>query len=218
MVDEQDLRDDYLRAGFSGTLGRGSRRALLLVDLTYAYLDPASPLYAGEGGAAVVAACAKLLQAARSSGAPVIHTRIVLSPGGMDGGLFVRKVPSLAMFYDRDGFSKTPPELEPAPGELVLAKQYASAFFGTSLASSLRVLGADAVVIAGASTSGCVRASGVDAMQHGFIPLVVADGCLDRDARPHEAALFDLEAKYAEVITSDEGCQLLGSHGVKAGG
>lgn len=209
-----DLHADYRRAGFGGDLGRGTRRALLLVDYVRAYLDPASPLYAGQPDPPSLRACAVLLDAARRHGTPVVHTRVELTPGGLDGGLFARKVPALRVFERGGEFAAAPPALAPAAGELVVTKQYASAFFGTSLASSLRVLGVDALVVAGASTSGCVRASAVDALQHGFVPLVVADACLDRDPRPHQAALFDLDAKYAEVVTLDEATALLGPGGV----
>ena len=104
-----------------------------------------------------------------------------------------------------------PDDLAPRPDEIVIYKQYASAFFGTSLASTLTALGVDTVVITGLSTSGCVRASAVDAMQHGFIPLVVADAVGDRDPRPHEANLFDLQAKYAEVVSEDDAIKYLWS-------
>ncbi|MEU4568907.1 isochorismatase family protein [Micromonospora sp. NPDC023956] len=209
-----DLDADYRRAGFGGDLGRGTRRALLLVDFVRAYLDPASPLYAGSPDPPALRASAALLDAARRHGTPVVHTRVLLAPGGADGGLFTRKVPALRVFEQGSAFAEAPPSLAPAAGELVVTKQYASAFFGTSLASSLRVLGVDALLVAGASTSGCVRASAVDALQHGFVPLVVADACLDRDPRPHSAALFDLGAKYAEVVTLDEATTLLGPGGV----
>lgn len=208
MVD--DLHADYRRAGFGGDLGRGTRRALLIVDFVRAYLDPASPLYAGDPEPSALRAAASLLGTARRHGTPVVHTRVDLAPGGIDGGLFARKVPALRVFERGSEFADPPPALAPVTGELVVSKQYASAFFGSSLASSLRVLGVDALIIAGASTSGCVRASAVDALQHGFVPLVVADACLDRDPRPHEAALFDLGAKYAEVVTLDEATALLG--------
>jgi maleamate amidohydrolase len=93
------------------------------------------------------------------------------------------------------------PELAPTADEPVITKHYASAFFGTSLASTLRAQGIDCVLLAGMSTSGCVRASGVDALQHGFIPVVIADACGDRHPQPHESNLFDLNAKYADVMT-----------------
>ncbi len=208
-----DLHADYRRAGFGGDLGRGTRQALLVVDFVRAYLDPASPLYAGDEDPPALRACTALLDAARRHGTPVVHTRVELAPGGLDGGLFTRKVPALRVFERGGEFTAAPPGLAPAAGEPVVTKQYASAFFGTSLASTLRVLGVDALLIAGASTSGCVRASAVDALQHGFVPLVVADACLDRDPRPHDAALFDLGAKYAEILTLDEAMELLGRGG-----
>jgi maleamate amidohydrolase len=208
-TDADHLHTDYLDAGFFGALGTGARRALVLVDLTYAYLDPASPLYAGPHGEHVVEASSRLLAAARRGGCLVVHTRIELQPGGQDGGLFRRKVAALQMFESRGHLGDPPPALAPTPSEIVVRKQYASAFFGTSLASTLRASGVDAVVIGGASTSGCVRATAVDAMQHGFIPLVVPDACLDRDARPHEASLFDVGAKYGDLVGLDDACELL---------
>jgi nicotinamidase-related amidase len=116
--------------------------------------------------------------------------------------VFYRKVPALACFEagrhpELAAFAE---DLEPAAGETVITKQYASAFFGTSLASTLTALGVDTVLIAGVSTSGCVRASALDACQHGFVPLVVRDAVGDRHPAPHEANLFDLQAKYAEVV------------------
>lgn len=213
-----DLHADYARAGFSGSLGAGTRRALVIVDLTYAYLDSASPLYAGTYGPSVVAASARLLNAARRGRCLVVHTRVELQPGGLDGGLFRRKVASLEIFETRGHFSEVPSELEPVPDEIMVRKQYASAFFGTSLASTLYSAGVDAVVIGGASTSGCVRATAVDAMQYGFIPLVVPEACLDRDSRPHEASLFDLGAKYADLVGVDAACALLDSSSRAGGG
>jgi maleamate amidohydrolase len=211
MGDLDDLDLDYRHAGFSGSLGIGTRRALVLVDLTFAYLDAHSPLYAGDAGADVVAACARLLVAARQGGSPVIHTRMVLQAGGLDGGLFRRKIRGLEIFEGNGHLTQVPSELEPEPDEIVVRKQYASAFFGTSLASTLTTLGVDAVVVGGASTSGCVRATALDAMQSGFIPLVVPQACLDRDSRPHEANLFDLGAKYADLVEVGDACRLLSS-------
>lgn len=94
--------------------------------------------------------------------------------------------------------------LEPVEGEVVVVKQYASGFFGTSLASTLISLGVDTLIIAGVSTSGCVRATALDACQHGFVPIVVRDACGDRDPKVHEANLFDLDAKYADVVSEQE--------------
>jgi maleamate amidohydrolase len=163
-----------------------------------AYLDPGSPLYAGVESA--LASCERLIAAARAGGIPVIFTNVVYAPGGADGGVFYRKVPSLQAFVRGSPLGAFPPTLQPLADELVVTKQYASAFFGTSLASTLTALGADCLLIGGFSTSGCVRATALDACQHGFLPFVISDACGDRHPDPHAANLFDLQAKYAEVI------------------
>ncbi len=194
------LQDNYAAGGFGLALPPGRRPALLVIDFVRAYLVPGSPLYAGVESAH--AACRELLLAAREAGIPVVHTNVQYQAGGRDGGVFFRKVPALKSFEagahpDLAAFAEG---LEPGPGETLITKQYASAFFGTSLASTLVSLGVDTLLIAGVSTSGCVRASTVDACQHGFIPLVVREAVGDRHPAPHEANLFDLQAKYAEVI------------------
>jgi nicotinamidase-related amidase len=149
------------------------------------------------------------LEAARASAIPIVFTNVVYQPGGKDGGLFYRKVPALRLFQSGSPLGAFPPGLEPREDETVVSKQYASAFFGTSLASTLHAQGVDTVLITGFSTSGCVRASALDALQHGFIPFVVRDACGDRHPGPHEANLFDLQAKYAEVVSEQEAIQAL---------
>jgi len=186
------------RGVFDGKLLPGERPALVIVDMVMAYIDPASPLYCA--GEAALACAARLASAARDGGHPVVFTTVEYAPGGSDGGHFYRKVPALRVFDRGSPLAAFPPEPAPMPGDIVVTKQYASAFFGTSLASSLHALGVDTVLIAGYSTSGCVRATGLDALQHGFIPLVVRDACADRHPAPHHANLFDLQAKYAEVV------------------
>jgi len=135
-----------------------------------------------------------------------MHTNVVYEPGGADGGVFFRKLPALAIFErGRDGeLASFAAGLDPVSGERVFSKRYASAFFGTRLAESLRELGVDTLLIAGVSTSGCIRATVVDACQHGFVPLVVREAVGDRHRAPHEASLFDLQAKYAEVVSLAE--------------
>jgi maleamate amidohydrolase len=201
-----DLSSSYTDA-FGGHLVPGRKIALLIVDVVTAYLDPNSPLYANADAA--LASNERLLEAARAAGAPVIFTNVEYQAGGADGGYFYRKVPALHVFDKGSIFGAFPVTLQPGPKEIVVTKQYASAFFGTSLASTLRSLDVDTLVITGFSTSGCVRASALDALQHGFIPFVVADACADRHPAPHEASLFDLQAKYAEVIDEAHGVALL---------
>ncbi|MEO6881472.1 MAG: isochorismatase family protein [Mycobacteriaceae bacterium] len=191
---------------FGARLGWGSRPALLLVDVVAAYLHAGSPLDLGERGARALAACVQLLVAARSRGITVVHTRVAYTAGMADAGTFGRKVPALRVFAaDADSeMGAIAPELTPRTGEVVVTKQYASAFFGTSLAATLTAGGVDTVVVGGFSTSGCVRASATDALQHGFVPIVVSDACGDRTAALHEGNLFDLDAKYADVVSLDE--------------
>ncbi len=192
-----DLAANYAGA-FDGHLAPGTSPALLIVDVCVAYLDPASPLYAA--GEAALASNERLAAAARARGMPVVFTRVVYQPGGIDGGLFYRKVPALKAFVAGSPMADFAPTLRPQAGDVVVTKQYPSAFFGTSLAATLNARRVDTLLITGFSTSGCVRASALDALSHGFVPLVVRDACADRHAAPHEANLFDLQAKYAEVV------------------
>ncbi len=193
-----DPETNYAGA-FDGHLPFGSTPALLIVDVVMAYFDKASPLYAAVEDA--LASNERLLDVARTNNIPVIFTNVVFQPGGADGGLFYRKVPALKCFDQGSPLGAFSPSLQPREGELVISKQYASAFFGTPLAASLRAMGIDTLLITGLSTSGCVRATALDALQHGFAPFVVREACGDRHAAPHIANLFDLQAKYAEVIS-----------------
>jgi maleamate amidohydrolase len=171
------------------------------VDFVKAYLLPESPLYADAESARI--ACTRLLASARTAQLLIIHTNVQYERGGRDGGVFFRKLPALRCF--EKGADPRLVEfasgLEPRADEIVLTKRYASAFFATPLASVLTAARIDTVLIAGVSTSGCIRATAVDACQHGFVPVVVSDAVGDRATGPHEANLFDLQAKYAEVIS-----------------
>jgi maleamate amidohydrolase len=204
MADE--LAENYRAGGFNGSVGRGRRAALLMVDYARAYFARESPLYAASEP--VREAALRLLAAARAAGMHVVHTRVEYDEGGANGGVFFRKVPALRCFEAGSPLGAFAVGLEPRAGETVVTKQYASAFFGTSLASTLTAQGVDTLLIGGMSTSGCVRASAVDACQHGFAPLVVREACGDRHSGPHEASLFDLNAKYADVIGLDEAIAL----------
>jgi maleamate amidohydrolase len=202
-----DLNADYQAAGFGGRLAFGRQPALLVIDVVEAYLQKNSPLYAGVEDARD--SNIRLVDAARRAGVPVIFTNVTYNAGGADGGVFFRKVPALKAFLPGSPLGAFPAGLAPRADELVVSKQYPSAFFGTSVAPTLRAMGVDTVVMGGFSTSGCVRASAMDAMQHGFIPYVVREACGDRDSRPHEASLFDLQAKYAEVVSEAEAIALM---------
>ena len=200
--EKQDLGADYKGAGFGRALPFGRRPALLVIDFVRAYIDPASPLYANCESA--FESAKRVTAAAREAKVPVIFTGVEYQPGGIDGGIFYRKVGALKLFDRGSKYGEYGGGLGPQAGELLLLKQYASAFFGTSLAATLTAQGIDTLIIAGVSTSGCVRATAVDACQHGFLPFVVRDAVGDRDPRPHEANLFDLQAKYAEVVSESD--------------
>lgn len=200
-IEEDELAANYLGA-FDGHLSFGKYPALLIVDFVMAYLDKASPLYAGAEEA--LASNERLLASARQAKIPVIFTNVVYQDGGSDGGLFYQKIPALCVFIEGSRLGAFPHSLAPQDGEVVISKQYASAFFGTSLASILASQNIDTLIITGMSTSGCVRATALDALQYGFAPFVVREACGDRHMAPHEANLFDLQAKYAEVISEQE--------------
>lgn len=197
---------------FDGRLAFGKRAALLNIDVVTAYLDPDAPLY-HPAFAIALTSIERLTEAARNAGMPVLFTNVAYQAGGVDGGHFFRKVPSLKAFETGSPYGAFPASLRPRPGETVITKQYASAFFGTSLATTLHTQGIDTLLLTGFSTSGCVRASTLDALQHGFIPYVILEGCADRSPGPHEANLFDLQAKYAEVVSEAEALQLIAKAG-----
>lgn len=200
-----DLAENY--AVFDGRLTFGERPALLIVDFVMAYLDPASPLYANVEAA--LASNIRLLAAARAANIPVIFTKVEYVAGGTNGGLFYRKIPVLKVFDAGSPLGDFPSGLSPEAGDMVITKQFASAFFNTALAATLSGMRTDCLLITGLSTSGCVRATALDALQHGIAPFVVSDGCGDRHQAPHSASLFDLQAKYAEVIGEAKALELM---------
>jgi maleamate amidohydrolase len=195
-------------AAFSGRVGWGARPAVLVIDLVRAYTEAGGPFLLPDPDPAVDAT-AELVGAARSAGHPVLWTVVRYTRGMADGGLFARKVPALAAFAEEAEGGWGELVLAPAPGEPVVPKQYASGFFGTSLAATLHAAGVDTVVIAGVSTSGCVRATATDALGHGLRPLVVRQACADRSPDLHEQNLRDLDAKYADVVDLAEALEHL---------
>ncbi len=196
-------------AVFSGRLGWGERPALLVIDLVRAYTEPGGPFLLPDPAPAIEAT-RELVDAARAGRRPVVWTVVRYAADLADGGLFVRKVPALAAFAEGAGGGWGELVLDPVPGEPVVVKQYASGFAGTSLAPTLHALGVDTLVIAGGSTSGCVRATATDALHHGFRPQVVGRACADRSPELHANNLADLDAKYADVVDLPEALAHLG--------
>lgn len=212
---DKDLEQNYSGV-FDGRLGFGKRPALLIVDFIDAYLSPNSPLFAPDTAEAV-RQTRRLYDQAKKVSVPVLFTRVLYSRDGSDGGIFLQKVPVLRRLVDGEPLAAFARDLQPGRDDIVVTKNYASAFFGTSLASTLTARGIDTVLIAGVSTSGCVRASAVDAMQHGFRVLVPQECVADRHPGPHEANLFDINAKYGDVVHIDEALAYLQKLGGKAG-
>jgi maleamate amidohydrolase len=195
-----DTTRTYLDKGLGHRAEPGLRPALVVVDLVRGFTDPASPLACETDGA--VAATAALLQRFRPSGWPVVFTTVIYdAAGALAAAQFLDKVPALAQLGPGTPWVEVDPRLAPEPGEPVISKLFASSFFGTNLATMLTTAGADTVVVTGASTSGCVRATVVDAMQYGYRVVVCEDGVADRAAGAHAASLADMQAKYAEVMS-----------------
>ncbi len=195
-------QNDSYSGVYETKIGFGKRPALILIDFVEAYFDPDCDLYAAPRSA--LDSALRVRAIAREANVPVILTCVVYHSSFMDGGRFFQKAAPLRHFYEGSPLGAWPEGLEAEPDELILKKQYPSAFFGTSLASTLTAMGVDSVILTGLTTSGCVRATCVDACSHGFIPIVVGDACGDRHAGPHEANLFDMNAKYADVVSEDE--------------
>lgn len=194
------LAHDYRQHGLAGRVGFGERPALLVIDFIKAYTTPGSSLYAAPGAPDAVRASQPLLAAARAAAIPIIYTTVAYAPNGRDGGIFVLKVPALRQLTRDSPLIEIVDELRPQPDELVIEKKYASAFFGTHLAATLTALRVDTLILIGCSTSGCIRASAVDGMQHGFRVIVPRECVGDRAPEPHLANLFDIDGKYGDVV------------------
>lgn len=192
----------YAKQGFGNTFELKAPVGLLIIDFVNGFADP--NVFGGGNIKEAIQNTVPLLAEARKRGWPVAHSRIVFADDGADHNIFSLKVPSMLGLKEHDHNSAIVPELTPAQGELVVRKTVPSAFFGTSLAAWLAMRGVQTLVVSGAVTSGCVRASVVDAMQWGFRPLVVSDCVGDRAIAPHDANLFDMAQKYAVVMKRDE--------------
>ncbi|MCS6887295.1 MAG: N-carbamoylsarcosine amidohydrolase [Chloroflexus sp.] len=210
MTNFDHLASDYRRHGLAGRVGFGERPALLVIDFIKAYTTPGSPLYAAPGVPDAVRASQPVLAAARAAGIPIIYTTVAYAPDGRDGGVFVQKVPALRQLTHDSPLIAIVDELRPQAGELVIEKKYASAFFGTHLAATLTALRVDTLIMIGCSTSGCIRASAVDGMQHGFRVIVPRECVGDRAPEPHLANLFDIDGKYGDVVAVEEVLAYLG--------
>jgi maleamate amidohydrolase len=201
MSDEQ-AKEVYAAARLGESVTLGSRPAVLVIDFSCGFTDPESTLGSDMTGA--VEQTRRLLDAARAKGLPVIYTTIGFDPSLKDGGLWMQKVPSLADLQVGGRWVEIDPRLEPRDDETIVLKKGASGFFGTNLASILVSQGVDSVVLCGATTSGCIRATAIDLLQYGWPTIVPRECVADRAQAPHEANLFDIQAKYADVVSVEE--------------
>jgi maleamate amidohydrolase len=203
-MDLLSLDSNYASTGFNDRLGFGSRPALLMIDLVQAYFVEGSPLYHPMFRGSLDASL-RLKEAAYRVGIPVAVTKMDVQKGGVGGGIFVEKIRrNLLCFEPGNLLGELADGLVPEEKDIVIAKRYASAFFGTALAPALTSLGVDTVLLCGVSTSGCVRASCIDAISYGFRPMVVREAVGDRHEVVQEVNLFDMNAKYADVISESE--------------
>jgi len=208
MSDEQ-AREVYAKAGLGESVTLGSRPAVLVVDFSCGFTDPACTL--GSDLTAEVEATKRLLDATREKGIPVIFTTIGFEPSLRDGGLWLQKVPALGDLQMGGHWVEIDPRLELRADETVIVKKGASGFFGTNLASVLVSQQVDSVILCGATTSGCIRATAVDLLQYGWPTLVPRECVGDRARAPHDANLFDIQAKYADVVPLDDVLRYVGS-------
>lgn len=203
-MDDRDteIYRDYKRKGLGANCGYGSSPALLVVDFINGFTDPSTPL--GGDFSAEIGAARDLLSAFRTAGLPVVFTTIAYRLPERDGGMWIRKVPSLEILRKGTRMVEVDERLRPRRGEYVLEKRFASAFFKTDLEDYFAARGVDTVVMVGCTTSGCVRASAIDSISCGFHTVVVAEATGDRAEGPHRANLFDIEAKYGDVVSLRE--------------
>ena len=194
--------DVYKRQQFGQKIGFGRQPALLIIDFQVGFSN--ADVFGGFNINEAIANTAKLLKGARSAKIPVAHVRFASECDGVDIGTFAIKVPSLKKLSPDSKNAQFVDSVKPKKGEWVSVKRHSSAFFGTNLASWLSFVGADTLFITGCTTSGCVRASTIDASAYGLKPMVVTDCVGDRAEGPHNASIFDMGQKYADLLTSKE--------------
>jgi len=203
--------------GFGGRGGFGRRPALVVIDMTLGFTDPESPLACDLEGP--VSEIQKLLKAARQAEIPIVFTTVAYRESDrLTAAAFIDKVPALLTLEAGTRWAEIDPRIAPRETEPVLNKLFASGFFGTGLSSLLTAAGVDTLIITGASTSGCVRATAVDALQYGFRPVILREAVGDRNEQAHEANLYDIDAKYGDVASVEETLEYLETMGATRAG
>jgi maleamate amidohydrolase len=208
-MSDREAREVYAKAGLGERVTMGSRPAVLVVDFSCGFTDPECTL--GSDMTEQVEATKRLLDAARAKGIPIVFTTIGYEPSLKDGGLWLQKVPALGDLQIGGRWVEIDARLDPREDETIVLKKGASAFFGTNLASILISQGIDSVILCGATTSGCIRATAIDLLQYGYPTLVPRECVADRAQAPHDANLFDIQAKYADVVSIEDALGFLES-------
>ena len=196
-----EFESHYGDREFGESVGMGERPALLIIDLINAFTDPESDL--GTDASTVLEQSRRLLETFREHDLPRYFTTVAFEASYGDAGRFIEKVPALRELRLGTDAVEVDKRVAPTADERVILKKYASAFFGTDLTTELTTHGVDTLVIAGVTTSGCVRATAVDSLQYGYRTIVPADAVGDREEGPHRANLFDIDAKYGDVVRTD---------------
>ncbi|KAE9363548.1 hydrolase [Stipitochalara longipes BDJ] len=210
MSDFDKLTENYRRCYGKNELKFGSKPALIVIDCVKAYHDPTSPLYAPERFDEALKSILRLIEKCRAVRIPVVYTSVIYETPQSGGKWYMEKLPNVLCCYDAGNpFRDFAEGVEPRKDEVVVLKQYSSSFFGTSLSSLLASWGCDGTILCGYSTSGCVRATALDSMQYGYSPFVVKEACGDRHASVNDSNLFDMQAKFAEVLPEEEMMKLI---------
>jgi nicotinamidase-related amidase len=198
----RDMKSSYAAKGLGGRIGFGAKPAVLVIDMIRAFTDVACPL--GSDLTPQIGAIGTLLGAARGRGVPVLFSTVAYDKHLREAGLWIKKIPANSYLVEGSPWVEVDERMERADDEQVLVKKYASCFFGTDLAARLISGGIDTLILAGCTTSGCVRATAVDSCSYGFRTIVVEEAVGDRAEPPHTASLFDIDAKYGDVVSLEE--------------
>ncbi len=199
-----DVFEVYARAGLRNRIKFGTHPALIVVDIQVGFTCPEKSPLAGKLDREIEQ-INKLIEVCRGKGFPIIFTVIAYEdPNFKDGGVWIEKAPTLKILTRGGGLDELDPRLNASPDDTVVIKKFASAFFGTNLVSILNYLGVDSLLVTGCTTSGCLRATVVDGLQNGFRVMIPRETAGDRAPGPHEAALFDMDSKYGDVVSVTE--------------
>ncbi|MCP4178901.1 MAG: isochorismatase family protein [bacterium] len=194
----------YENAGLGNHLGFGTSPALLVVDMHKGFTDPDKSPLAGNFTNEIIV-INKLIKLSREKNIPIIFTVIDIDASNeYDAGLWIKKAPSLSKLIHNKELLEIDPRLISKPEDTIVLKRYPSAFFATNLSTTLTMMGIDTLIITGCTTSGCVRATVVDSMSHGFIPIIPITAVGDRALEPHESSLFDINSKYGDVLPTKD--------------